>query len=132
MTGKNSLSEIMWKASFLGAFLGLAAICSWGQAASIETQQAAQVDPTVRELAQQVRELRTAIEEMRTEAAAYRAETAELRRELEATREPKKEPAAEPATAAVEGNNLETRVAALEESSQLLNGKIDDQYQTKV
>jgi len=122
----------MWKASFLGAFLGLAAICSWGQAASIETQQAAQVDPTVRELAQQVRELRTAIEEMRTEAAAYRAETAELRRELEATREPKKEPAAEPATAAVEGNNLETRVAALEESSQLLNGKIDDQYQTKV
>jgi len=83
-------------------------------------------------LAQQVRELRTAIEEMRTEAAAYRAETAELRRELEATREPKKEPAAEPATAAVEGNNLETRVAALEESSQLLNGKIDDQYQTKV
>ena len=57
-----------------------------GDNTSANSRHLLQVDPSVRELAQQVRELRAAIEEMRAEAAAYRAETAELRRELEATR----------------------------------------------
>ena len=135
MTGKNRLPETIWKTSYLGAFLGLVAVCTWGQAAT-EAQTTAQVDPTVRELAQQVRELRAAIEEMRTEAAAYRAETAELRRELLVTREQIKETAASQpeqlTTTISEGNNLENRVTALEESSQLLNGKVDEQYQTKI
>jgi regulator of replication initiation timing len=134
MTGKNRLPEIIWKTSYLSAFLGLVAVCSWGQAAT--EAQTAQVDPTVRELAQQVRELRAAIEEMRTEAAAYRAETAELRRELLVTREQTKgTTASQPeqlTTTTSESNNLENRVAVLEESSQLLNGKVDEHYQTKI
>src|SRR5690349_17289723 len=85
MNGLNDLSGTMWRACFLAVFLGLAVAGSWAQTPASESQSL-QVDPTVRELAQQVRELRAAIEEMRTEAAAYRAETAALRRELEATK----------------------------------------------
>ena len=135
MTGKNRLQETIWKAGLLGVFLGMAVVCSGGQSAAPETQTSAQVDPTVRELAQQVRELRSAIEEMRTEAAAYRAETAELRRELKTTRTQNSGSAASQPQAVAppsENSNLETRVAALEESSQLLSGKVDEQYQTKV
>src|SRR5215467_10493424 len=131
MSGVNHLPGTMWKACFLGLFLGLAVAGSLAQTPT--ESQPAQVDPTVRELAQQVRELRAAIQEMRSEAAAYRAETAELRRELEASKgqpvgaaAPQPEPVATPS----ENNNLETRVAVLEESTQLLSGKVDEQYQT--
>ncbi len=134
MTEKNSFPKTIWKNRFLGVFLGLASVCSWGQTSTSEAPPAAQADPTVRELAQQVRELRAAIQEMRSEAAAYRAETAELRRELQATREQITQlgrPSSEQPIAPANGN-LEGRVTALEESSQLLNGKIDEQYQTKL
>jgi len=100
----------------------------------------------IRELQSQVRELRAAVSEMRSEAAAYRAETAELRHELEAARAQALAPSAiagsetfaVPAAnsgieaQAVSGKNLEDRVASLEESSQLLSSKVDEQYQTKV
>src|SRR5689334_12670781 len=115
MNGVNHLRGNTWKACFLGAFLGLAVVCSLAQTSTTDSQPSAQIDPTVRELAQQVRELRTAIEEMRSEAAAYRAETAELRRELEAAKAQSSGTApsqAEPtATPSVSGN-LENRVAA--------------------
>jgi len=106
------------------------------------------VSDAVRDLQHEVSELRAAVSEIRTEAAQYRAETAELRRELQAMRErapseapansyalatqpavPAPPPAARPAPAS---ESLPDRVAALEESTQLLNSKIDDQYQTKV
>lgn len=108
----------------------------------------------IQELQQQVKELRAAVVEVRSEAAQYRAETADLRRELQATRDqlatvtvpPSGTPSTSTeapvteATASSSSNSpsgitpapLEDRVAALEESSQLLNGKVDDQYQTKV
>lgn len=113
----------------------------------------------LQELQQQVRELRAAVVEMRTEAAQYRAETAELRRELQATRDqlvasdrvPGQSGSypAPPATVAspevrnpnsdlppksraASSGALEDRVAALEDSAQLLSGKVDEQYQTKV
>ncbi len=133
MTGKNRWPQIIRNAVLGGVFLGMAVMGSMGQTSA--TEAPTQVDPSVRELAQQVRELRAAIEEMRAEAAAYRAETTELRRELEATRgqtsgSTSTQP--QPAATVSEGSNLENRVAALEESSQLLNGKVDEQYQIKV
>jgi regulator of replication initiation timing len=135
MSGPNHWLATMPKQTLLGLCLAMLSVCSWGQDAATDAQSA-QVDPTVRELAQQVKELRAAIEDMRAEAAAYRAETTELRRELEATREQIKSSSAAPAEASPSekplGGNLEDRVAALEESSQLLSGKVDDQYQTKV
>ena len=130
MTTQN-LSKIKMQIGLV-CLLMFATICVWGQANPAQTDS--QVDPTVRELAQQVRELRAAIEDMRSEAAAYRAETTELRKELQETREQLTSSAApsNAQPAPVENNGLENRIAALEESSQLLSGKVDDQYQTKI
>jgi len=103
----------------------------------------------VQQLQEQVRELRAAVAEVRSEAAQYRAETGELRRELQATREQlasttgPAQPSSYPApttTATQEGGtaaanqrgSLEDRVSSVEDSSQLLSSKVDDQYQTKV
>ncbi len=106
----------------------------------------------VHELQEQVRELRSVVTEMRSESAAYRAETAELRRELQETRtqstaskaplRPDSANEISPATFVAGGDSklstppqpasVENRVAALEESTQLLGGKVDEQYQTKV
>jgi hypothetical protein len=106
----------------------------------------------VQELQQQVRELRAAVAEMRSEAAQYRAETADLRRELQSMRaqpaaeqtaqadsNPAAAPSPEVATTAAapaqsteQPESLEKRVASLEEASQLINSKLNDQYQTKI
>jgi hypothetical protein len=88
----------------------------------------------VQELQAQVKELRAAVNDLRSESAQYRAETAELRRQLETERAQNQPPAAETEAAAPteKPSSLEARISALEESSQLLSGKVDDQYQTKV
>ncbi len=106
----------------------------------------------IHDLQEQVRELRVAVQELRSEAVQYRTETVELRRELEAARgqsalsgvlpiasshaTPPPSPA-EVGTASAnpalpQAGSLEERVAALEESSQLLGSKVDDEYQTKL
>ncbi|MDP9161558.1 MAG: hypothetical protein M3O09_15170 [Acidobacteriota bacterium] len=100
------------------------------------------VSEAVHELQQQVSELRAAVSEMRSEAAEYRAETLALRRELEATRAQSGQPgsqapeadhaASTEASAGLQPGSLDHRVEALEGSSQLLSGKVDEQYQTKV
>ena len=115
--------------------------------ASAESQSQS-MSATVQQLQEQVRELRAAVAEVRAEAAQYRAETGELRRELQATRNQLASTAASaepsyPASTTIptqEGTpafakqtgSLEERVSSLEESAQLLSGKVDDQYQTKV
>ncbi len=116
-------------------------------------------DETVRELDSQVHELRALIEQMRSENAQSRDEMRELRQELEETRRQLAPLAASVssssgvpvaassaasnsnARASAQGqtisnttvtNDLGTRVQRLEESTQLLGSKIDEQYQTKV
>ena len=103
----------------------------------------------IRELQVEVHELRSAVAEMRAEAAQYRAETADLRHELEASRAPAAPGSASPSVPSPEGSAAavssqpasssstpatatEDRVVSLENSSQLLANKIDEQYQTKV
>jgi len=107
------------------------------------------VTAAVRELQQQVVELRAAVAEMRSEAAQYRAETGELRRELQAMRgQPENSSfqatpytATSPQGASTSGavtsaaqakSTVEQRVANLEEATQLLDSKLQDQYQTKI
>lgn len=96
------------------------------------------LNSTVRELQQQVDELRSAVKEIRAEAAQYRAETVALRQEVEAMRAggpTQPQEAQVPSTespAPVRQASLEQRVSSLEETSQLLNSKINDQYQTKL
>jgi hypothetical protein len=120
-----------------------------------------QPDNSLRELDSQVRELRAVIEQMRTENAQSRAEMQELRQELQDTRKllaplaaasnagPPASVAAEPAASVLQNSSdtaattalgttdlattdLGSRVQRLEESTQLLGSKINEQYQTKV
>ncbi len=114
-------------------------------------------DAPVRELDSQVRELRAMIEQMRAENAQSRAEMRELRQELQDTRKllsplasamnnsaSTTEAAASAETSATSpsgspiisgtptSTDLGSRIQKLEESTQLLSSKIDEQYQTKV
>jgi hypothetical protein len=107
---------------------------------------------SVHELASQIRELREAIEQMRNENAQSRAEMQELRQELQETRKllaplaastnasPSSSVSASAesiqnktnSASAIPPADLGNRVQKLEESTQLLGSKIDEQYQTKV
>jgi hypothetical protein len=118
-------------------------------------------DASLRELDSQVRELSAVIEQMRAENAQSRAEMQELRQELQETRkllaplaasvsahenpslssptESKPYGAHAPTSSESAPSNvgeptaeLGSRVQKLEESTQLLGSKINEQYQTKV
>jgi prefoldin subunit 5 len=142
------------------AFFLLSA-CSLAQIGS-PAEASQPVDVALHDLDSQVRELRAVIEQMRTENAQSRAEMRELRQELRDTRKllaplaasanenPSLSAPAEStpyvgnsapaaATASVGRNtsnagsaDLGSRIQKLEESTQLLGSKIDEQYQTKV
>lgn len=147
----NGLPDWIRKSSRAGLVLLIGSVAGWTQEKSPPPPDS--MTAAIHELQEQVRELRAAVVEVRSEAAQYRAETAELRRELQATRSqlaasslpqqtssyaaPFATGAGNPQSAnsssePVKESSLEGRVAALEESSQLLNSKVDDQYQTKV
>lgn len=118
-------------------------------------------DASIRELGAQVRELRATIEQMRAENAESRAAMQEIRQELQDTRKllaplavaanagggpvPAAQPGGEnqqpaPATLTAAQNTSDTssqadlasRIQKLEESTQLLGSKVNEQYQTKV
>src|SRR5271156_3834327 len=131
------------------AFFLLSAYSPAQQGTPATTSQPA--DNSLRELDSQVRELRAVIEQMRTENAQSRAEMQELRQELQDTRKllaplaavatagPAASVAAESAGAVSQSPSetpatvdIGSRVQRLEESTQLLGSKIDEQYQTKV
>ncbi len=114
-------------------------------------------DASLRDLDAQVRELSAVIEQMRAENAQSRAEMRELRQELQDTRkllaplagstnispdlpaqtssDANSVPDRESESASISGTTtaeLGSRVQKLEESTQLLGSKINEQYQTKV
>jgi hypothetical protein len=152
---KNPRTLALWKAAMTAAaFVLLSAYSPAQQGASARASQPA--DGSLRELDSQVRELRALVEQMRTENAQSRAEMQELRQELQDTRKllaplaaaanaaPATSVPAESAasvsqnssdtsaTTALGTTDLGSRVQKLEESTQLLGSKIDEQYQTKV
>ncbi|MGA8272680.1 MAG: hypothetical protein WB919_14060 [Candidatus Sulfotelmatobacter sp.] len=129
-------------------------------AAQAGSGAASQDGASVRELDSQVRELRAMMEEMRAENAQSRLEMRELREELQDTRKllaplaaltshpaPAPEAAVSAANPSVTSSTPEVQAAAsglsiaadlgdriqkLEDSTQLLSSKVDEQYQTKV
>jgi hypothetical protein len=131
----------MWRNNLFGqigrfsvaAVLVLAASVVWPQEPGSAAAPADPINAAIRDLQLELRALRTAVAEMRSEAAQSRAEAAELRRELQATRSLLVE-SSRAAVAAGEGQagSLNERVSTLEESAELLSGKVDEQYQTKV
>lgn len=151
------LPDWMRNTGSAGFVLLLGTVFAWPQQSS-PAQPTVQDDSTaaaIHDLQRQVSELRSAVAQMRTEAEQYRVENAELRHELQTVRSPSPQGMVSPPTntydvassASVEpdpkatqsaaskgkaAGSLEERVSSLEELSQLINSKVDDQYQTKV
>jgi hypothetical protein len=151
----NGLPDWMRKPSIAGLVLLLGGVFGWSQESSpaARSSESDANAAAIHELQQQVDQLRSAMAEMRSQTEQYRAENADLRHELQRAPGP-----AAAAVVAAPGNSYEgaaagdrdpaplqpapqsatqtaslgQRVASLEESSQLVNSKLDDQYQTKV
>jgi len=97
-------------------------------AAAQSNGDGAAMSDAIRELQEQVRELRSAVTELRAEATQYRTETETLRRELQA----QKTQATAEMPSPQSGVTSNSPTAEMEDSIQLLNSKINDQYQTKI
>jgi hypothetical protein len=118
--------------------LSLAVLMACSCAAQTQLQPSSD-SAALQELQGQVRELKDMVLQLQQQTVASRAEITRLREELEAR------PSAgilaagnatvneqSPAYAASTGAPLQQRLDHVEEEQQLLSGKIDDQYQTKV
>lgn len=118
-------------------------------ASDAKTTQDAVLAETVKQLQDQVKELRSIVLDLRTESERYHAEANELREELHSAvaRLPQRPAtdlvqtveqsgvppvATRPGSSSPQESNASARQERLEEQYELLTGKIDDQYQTKV
>jgi hypothetical protein len=144
---RNGLPAWIKRFTAVVTVLPMALACAFAQdqAPSAEANPNAAMTAAIMELQEQVKELRAAVSEIRTESAQYRAQAAELKRALEIAQGHPATPqtpggadndvnTAEgaPGPASARSKSLSDRIAALEDSVQLLNGKTDEQYQTKV
>ena len=118
---------------------------------STTTSQDPSLADSVKQLQQQVSELRSIVSDLRSQSERYRSETEALRQELQSVMAQIPRPASvragvdssqqssttAPNSGGADGNlrpdsDTSTRLAKLEEQYDLLTGKVDDQYQTKV
>lgn len=141
---RNSLPVNRWTSGLIAVLLLTTSVALWAQdsAAGSSAPSSDAMKNTVQELQREIGELRQAVADVRSEAAQYRAETAELRKELETMRaqsapapnssHPPQTTNAQAGEQAPATRTLEQRVASLEETSELLDSKLNDQYQTKV
>ncbi|HEY4933046.1 MAG TPA: hypothetical protein VII23_15890 [Terriglobales bacterium] len=84
------------------------------------------VTASLNELQSEVRELKDLVQQLKQETTASRAEMTRLRQELEAERAGL---AANPQSGT---DQVDARIGHLEDEQQMLSGKVDEQYQTKV
>src|ERR1051325_4400849 len=91
-----------------------------------QTQTVSSLQDSIVQLQKQITEMRAMMQDMKDEIIRTRTEAQELRQALELTRPPAASTAPQ---AAIEERE---RVQKLEEDQELLNAKIDEQYQTKV
>jgi hypothetical protein len=126
---------------FVCIFLFVVSSLAWCQDVPSQptANDAAALTAAVHDLQQQVQELRSAVADVRSEAAQYRHETDELRRELEVARQGTSTQTNPPATeSSVESmpapteSSLAKRVDSLEETTSLINDKVNEQAQTRV
>jgi peptidoglycan hydrolase CwlO-like protein len=129
------------------AFLGIA----WAQDHAPDSANSTQtLAESIHELQAQIKDLRSAVAELRSEAAQYHAENAALEERLESLQAKMASPGQPPAAlspvqspelatsgaqqqpAVTESAGQRPRSPSLQEQLDLLSGKINDQYQTKV
>src|SRR5271157_1787889 len=107
--------------------------------AAAQAPKPANDDPSVaaslNQLQSEVRELKDLVQQLKLETTASRAEITLLRQQLEAQGTAISANQAAPHetySPAGEPSSVDLRIGQLEEQQQLLNGKVDEQYQTKV
>jgi len=134
----------------------LLVLCCWTLESSFAQQAGSKksspeersLSDSVRQMQQQIQQLQTVVQELKEEAGHYREQTLELRRELQVTREKldsvalsarapsgphADEPGDNASAARTEAeSSSQDRMAKLADDVQLLNSKVDEQYQTKV
>ncbi len=113
----------------------LSAIVIATQPATAQSRSGSADDKTLQALTQlvdrlskQVTELRSAVDEVRAESAEYRRETELLRQELRQARARSESEVSSSAAAPAS----DPRIEGMEDRVSVLEGKVDDQYQTKV
>jgi outer membrane murein-binding lipoprotein Lpp len=126
------------------AQVNLVALLLMAGAAAQEAKPAAPADDggsvsaSLNELQSEVQELKGMVQQLKQETTASRAEITRLRQELESDRIGAYAKSAAPAGAEQSSSpggdtaQVDVRVGHLEEEQQLLSGKVDEQYQTKV
>lgn len=103
--------------------------CSFAQGPAPDDNNVA---ASLSQLQSEVRELKDVVQQLKQETMASRAEMTHLRQELEAERAGLNANSA-PATEQAAGTSpVDIRIGHLEEDQQMLSGKVDEQYQTKV
>jgi hypothetical protein len=133
--------------SFATLFLVATTLPCAAQDAAGNTSSDNSLADSVKQLQEQVKELRTVVSDLRTESDRYRSETLALRDELRSAMAQLPQAAHaveatamtdssarqdEPAAAVPATSDTAGRLAKLEDTYDLLTGKVDDQYQTKV
>jgi hypothetical protein len=151
-TSKTRWFELLRWGMLMGLMAWTASGVAQEAANRAEPPSPGSVSDSVRELREQVLELQAAVAGMRSDWQRARAETAELRRELDevragtgprnaVVRDAVATTNSEAAAGSLQGGAPEVQkegqkknehAASLEEEYQLLSGKVDDQYQTKV
>jgi hypothetical protein len=137
----------------LAVFLISGSTCAQTTSANPNPPESASVADSIRQLQLQVQQLQATMQQMKEETGRYRTETLELRHELQATREklesihaaptvvsfrtPASPGSQEPEksqseSSSADSKTIDQRITRLEEDQQLLSGKVEDQYQTKV
>ena len=108
--------------------LALMTILSVGSLqAFAQTHSESSLQDSIAALQEQITEMRTILEEMKAEIVRTRSEALELRQALENSRSQTQAALAQP-----EGAQDTEPVQRVQEDQELLNAKIDEQYQTKV
>lgn len=136
----------------IGILLSPVFLAGLSKAQQTSTAQPLAAQTDIHDLQEEVRQLRAMIDEMRAENAESRAAMQQLRQDLQTTRallehnaissedagssivtsSPQNGSNVASPTAQTPNANLEDRVEKLEETTSLIGGKIDEQYQTKV
>ncbi len=149
MSCRNKYNPLIGSAVLVVALSSLASSQTAMAAPQDDTASDTSTTELLKRLAQRVDQLNGSLDELRNELRQSRQESQELRQELAATRSQmellmkKVEPttsvlAAHPAAGEVRGNSpapldqTKERLDKVEENQQLLEAKVDDQYQTKV
>ena len=144
--GTRQTYDVLRSAMLAGSLLLTGVGVAQEAAKPVSAADATSLSDSVRELRDQIRELQAAVTEIRSESQRYRAETTELRHELEAVRAASAGNVSVPDESASATNGSAVAVpsqevqedqkmqhaATLEEEYQLLSGKVDEQYQTKI